>query len=155
MRITRTSNEKVHRLAELGLLRGCTNTELAAAAALTCEYDAPAGRVLCREGTPGNECFVVVEGEVVVSIGGTEIARLGPDTIVGEMALLDGGLRVATVETSTPVRLLVLSRRELDDLIERVPRAARRMLGMVAARLRVADPALAGERRDTRVPAGM
>ena len=74
MRITRTSKEKVRRLAELGLLRGCTNTELAAAAALTCEYDAPAGRVLCREGTPGNECFVVVEGEVVVSIGGTEIA---------------------------------------------------------------------------------
>ena len=58
--------------------------------------------MLCREGGTGRDCYVVIEGEAAVTIDGDDIDVVGPGGFFGEMALLDGGPRVATVTATTP-----------------------------------------------------
>jgi CRP-like cAMP-binding protein len=133
---------RIDRLGEVSLFRACSHSELRELARITTELEAPAGAVLCREGATGTDCFVVVEGEVRVTIAGDEVDTLGPGGFFGEMALLDGGPRVATVTALTDLRLLVLSRQEFASLLTNVPSVCRRMLAAIGARLRLADAQL-------------
>lgn len=123
-------------LAGVSLFSACTPEELRHLGALTTGCSARAGQVLCREGTAGHEAFVVVEGEAEVSIGGTEIARIGPGGFFGELALLDGGPRVATVAALAPMELLVLTRDELRQVVDEAPAVAWKLLAGVGRRLR-------------------
>jgi CRP/FNR family cyclic AMP-dependent transcriptional regulator len=133
-----------HPLANVSLFRACTRAELDAIVSLTTLIDVPAGRVLCTQGEGGDEFFVIVEGEVTVSVDGQPVATLGPGDFFGEMALLDGGPRVATVTTATPGRLLVLIRPEFNGLLERAPTVCHRILIGLGHRLRQAtQPAAA------------
>ena len=133
---------RIDQLAEVSLFRACTHSELRELARITTELEAPAGAVLCREGVTGNDCFVIVEGDARVTIGGEDVSTLGPGEFFGEMALLDGGPRVATVTAASDMRLLVLSRQEFATLLTTVPSVSRRMLAAIGARLRLADTQL-------------
>jgi CRP/FNR family cyclic AMP-dependent transcriptional regulator len=124
------------KLRGVELFAGCSNDEIDRIASLTTQIDVAAGRVLCDEGTPGEEFFVVAEGEASVTRGGQEIARLGAGNFFGEMALLDGGPRVATVTAATPMSLLVLNRGEFRSLVEVSTMIDRRILEAIATRLR-------------------
>jgi CRP-like cAMP-binding protein len=73
---------------------------------------APAGAPLIREGEPGDRFFVLEEGRAVVTLGGREIARLGPGDHFGEIALLRDVPRTATVTCETEVGLLALERED-------------------------------------------
>jgi len=100
----------------------------------------PSGTLLVREGDPGNSMFVVVQGGVRVfhNRPGEEeltLARLGPGSFFGEMALMTDNLRIASVEATAPTALLVLSRRVLQDLTIRYPSVAEVMLRFYRARL--------------------
>ena len=70
------------------------------------------------------------------------MTTIGPGGFFGEMALLDGGPRVATVTAKTDMRLLSLSRGEFTTLLADVPSVSRKMLEAVGARLRLADAQL-------------
>src|SRR5450631_3928442 len=133
-----THHHSDHPLAHVSLFRACSPAELDAIVSVTTLIDVPAGRVLCTEGEGGDEFFVIVEGEVTVSVNRAEIATLGPGDFFGEMALLDGGPRVATVTTATPGRLLVLTRPEFNGLLERAPTVCHRILIGLGHRLRQA-----------------
>jgi CRP-like cAMP-binding protein len=133
---------RIDRLAEVSLFRACSHSELRELARITTELEAPAGAVLCREGATGTDCFVIVEGDVTVTIAGEEVGTIGPGGFFGEMALLDGGPRVATVTALTDLRLLVLSRQEFASLLTNVPSVCRRMLAAIGARLRLAESQL-------------
>jgi CRP-like cAMP-binding protein len=130
---------KIDLLGHLPLFRSCTSRELVELAKITTESQVPAGRILCHEGEIGRECFVVVEGEAMVTMSGARLADLGPGDLFGEMALLDDDPRVASVTAATDMRLLVLSRAEFQDLLAKMPTVTRRILRGVAARLRAAD----------------
>jgi voltage-gated potassium channel len=85
-----------------------------------------AGEVLMRQGDPSNSMFCVVEGTVSVSSLGPrnhdrEIFRLSAGTTVGEMELLTGEPRLATVTALTQLRLLEISRAEFESLLRRSP----------------------------------
>ena len=95
-----------------------------------------AGRVLCREGEVGREFFVIGEGEAAVTVAGHEVAVLGPDDFFGELALLDGAPRNATVTALTPMEVHVLNRAEFATLLDVSPVVARRILRVVGPRLR-------------------
>jgi CRP/FNR family transcriptional regulator, cyclic AMP receptor protein len=137
------TNEQIERLRAVGLFAGCTDKELAQVDRLTCRQDVPAGTVLCRQDAFGCQTFVVIDGHAQVTIDGAEIATLGPGSFFGEMSVLDGNRRVATVAALTPMTVLVLSAQELDQLLLDVPAVGRRMLAAVGGRLRLADRALA------------
>jgi CRP-like cAMP-binding protein len=99
----------------------------------------PAGKVVCREGVLGHQAFVIVSGEVSVTVAGKEVARLGPGNLCGEMALLEGGIRSATVTAVTPVDVLALSVSDFNEMLRVAPTVNRRMLVSLSARLREAD----------------
>jgi CRP-like cAMP-binding protein len=132
------------------LLRGvslfsvCSDRELDSVATITTPIAAEAGQVLTWEGETGSEFFVVVDGTATASIGDRRVADLGPGSFFGELALLDGGPRTATVTASSPMNLLVLNRGEFCQLIESsIPSVARKMLKAIGTRLRTMDEALA------------
>jgi ribosomal protein S18 acetylase RimI-like enzyme len=133
---------KVDRLAEIELFRGCTPRQLRELAKLTTEMQVAQGAVLCREGDVGRECFVVSRGQACVTIGDSVVATIGPGDLVGELALLDGEPRVATVTAVSDLDVVSLSGREFNELLVRLPVVARRILKLVGDRLRVADAEL-------------
>ena len=125
-------------LTAIALFRGCPERELAAIARITTPASVTAGTVLCREGEIGKEAFVIVEGQAAATLDGTEIARLGPGSFFGEMALLDGQARTATVTAVTSMTVLVMSSLEFRVLLTDAPTVVRRMLVGVSSRLRLA-----------------
>ena len=126
-------------LAQIPLFKGCSKDELRRIdrAATRAEY--PAGAVLCQEGTVGRELILILDGEATVERSGKTVARVGPADFIGEMSLLDGGPRSATVTTTTPVNALVLPTREFWQVLDEVPPIAHKLLQTLAARLRAAD----------------
>jgi len=137
----RSKKAKNQALSGVLLFSNCSRKELDHIASLLTEVEVDAGKVLAREGDAGREFCVILEGKASVSIGGKEIAVLGPGDFFGEMALLDQGPRVATVKAVTPMELAVLSPTEFSTLIEENPAVARKVLRVMASRLRAAEKA--------------
>ena len=69
-----------------------------------------AGEALITQGEEGQDLFLLLDGVVDVEVDGEEVAELGPGTLIGEMALLEGGKRTASVYATTPVRAVVVPR---------------------------------------------
>ena len=128
-------------LRDVRLFEGCSDKELARIGALLTEVEVPEGRVLCKEGEPGNECFVIGEGKATVSREGTELATLSAGDVVGEMALLDQDPRSATVTAQTALKLFVLESREFWTVLSENPLVARKIMKNLAQRLRRAEGA--------------
>jgi flavin reductase (DIM6/NTAB) family NADH-FMN oxidoreductase RutF len=89
-----------------------------------------------REGEPGDELFVILDGEARIERGGNVLATFGPGEFFGEIAVLDGRPRSADVVAATALRCLTVSREVLREALEREPRAAWAMLQILAGRLR-------------------
>ena len=128
--------EYVDVLSGVWLFSGCTKKELTALAALATQVDVPAGKVLATQGQPGREFFVVVSGKAEATRGNVPIGVLGPGTFFGEMSLLENKPRVATVTTTEPTSVLVLTAQEFDSVVEMMPTVDRKILVVLAERLR-------------------
>jgi hypothetical protein len=74
----------------------------------------PAGTLLTRQGDPGDELYLVLDGVAVVEVDGRAVAELGPGAVVGERAILEEGLRTSTVRATTPLRVAVAGRAAID-----------------------------------------
>ena len=70
------------------------------------------GAVLCREGAPGSAMFLIVEGEADILKGNQLMAQLGAGEMFGEMALLTGEERSASVVARTPMELYELEKKD-------------------------------------------
>jgi len=100
------------------------------------------GKDLTVEGTPGREFFIILEGEASVRRNGKLIARLGSGDFIGELAVIAGVPRTATVTADTDMLVSVLNRREFSSLLDEQPRLARKVLVGAVKRLYDLDPAL-------------
>jgi CRP/FNR family cyclic AMP-dependent transcriptional regulator len=136
--------DHLEQLASVSLFVGADRKELLEISKATTEMSVDEGQVLTREGEPGREAFIVVEGEALVTVDGAEVARLGPGACIGEIALLDGGLRSATVTAATPMTVLVLDPREFKGLMLKIPAIAVKVAAALAARVRELDTKLYG-----------
>lgn len=67
----------------------------------------PAGTMVTQQGEPGDELFVLLDGVLAVEVNGQRLAEVGPGAVLGERALLEGGLRTSTLRALTPARLAV------------------------------------------------
>ena len=130
---------KIAALRSVGLFAGCSERELRELARLSTRVKVGAGSVLTSQGAPGAECFVIAEGEAEVVIDGKVVARSGAGDTIGEMSLLDGGRRTATVRAATPMTLYVLSSAEFRAMLETSPTISRKIMYALAARLRAVE----------------
>lgn len=128
-------NAKIDLLKRAPLFSGCSKAELAELALGADELAVREGETLTREGDRGREFFVLVSGSVDVSKDGKTITELGEGDWFGEIALLAGLPRTATVTASTPVRVLVLTSRAFERAVETMPSIALSVLASVAERL--------------------
>ncbi len=65
------------------------------------------GKYLVEQGDPGNSLFLLLDGVLSVTIDGEPVAEVGPGVILGERAVLEGGVRTASLQASTDVRVAV------------------------------------------------
>jgi CRP-like cAMP-binding protein len=133
--------DAIERLKAVPLFSGCSNRELRAIAGVVKDVRHAAGTVIAREGEPGVGLFVIVDGQAEVTIGGKRMAKLGPGDFFGEIALLDGGPRSATVTATTDLRLLGLTEWVFRGLLQEHPSIAVKTLEAMAGRLRAATKA--------------
>jgi CRP/FNR family transcriptional regulator, cyclic AMP receptor protein len=132
-------DDKLELIRSVPLFSGLTDHELQRIATLADIVDLPKDRVIMAQGQLGWEMFVVVTGSARVDRDGQSLGERGPGEVLGEIALLDGGPRTATVTLSQPSRLLVLARREFGELMDEFPGIRLRILETVVHRLRGLD----------------
>jgi CRP-like cAMP-binding protein len=124
------------RLANVPIFSGCSKRELAIIARAAKEVSHREGTVIAREGERGIGLFLILDGECTVTIGGKAKAKLGPGDFFGEVALLDGGPRTATVTALSAVRLVGITGWVFRGLLMEHPSIALKTLEAVAGRLR-------------------
>lgn len=134
-------DKKLALLKTIPMFAMCDAREVERLGMLVEEVDLPAGRVLFKQGDIAQELFIVVSGQVSVERDGTVIATSGPGEFFGEIALVAGGPRTATVTCATDCRLLVLARREFHSLMDEFPTLKMRVLETLARRVRSLDTA--------------
>lgn len=100
------------------------------------------GSVLAREGESGLGFFLIVDGTVGVKVGARSRTKMGPGDFFGEISLIDGGPRSATLVAETPVTTIGLTQWVFKRMVESSPGIAFKMLKVMAGRLRAAgrDP---------------
>jgi CRP-like cAMP-binding protein len=133
-------DERIRLLSGAWLFSGCTDHELERIAALARPRGARAGDELTRQGEDGTEFFVVITGDAVASVDADPVGELGPGSFFGEMALIDGGARTATVTAVTDMDLLVLDRDDFNEMLEvAMPSVVPKLLAVVGARMRLLE----------------
>jgi diguanylate cyclase (GGDEF)-like protein len=137
---------KAAALARVPLFAGLRERDLARLAKMTEDTDVPAGRVLCREGQPAHQFFVILDGEAAVTKGGEHVRTLGPGDFFGESGLIQKTPLGATVTAATPLRFFVMSSQGFWTLINENGEIERRVLRKLVVQnvteRRVAEDAL-------------
>lgn len=128
-------------LTKIPLFAHCSKRELQRIRGLLTPLIVPEGTVLITEGKPGHEFFVVLEGNASVTHDGVRVATLGPGDYFGEIALMQGGPRTATVVADGPMRVEVASEREFRALLDDAPGLARALILPLAQRIRELEAA--------------
>lgn len=136
-----TTKELTSRLSKVPLFEDCSGREMQMIVRVVREIPHAAGTVIAREGEPGVGLFVILSGSADVSIGGRKKATLGPGDFFGEIALLDGGPRTATVTAKTDVQMIGLTEWVFRGLMVEHPSIALKTLQQMAGRLRSATKA--------------
>jgi len=134
-----TRSQYLEHLAQVPLFASLSKRDLQKLARASDEMTLEQDRVLVEQDTTGHEAFVILEGEAIVKRGGRKLATLGPGDHFGELALLDGGPRTATVVAATPLTVLVLGQREFAGILDEVPGLAHKVLANLAAWVRELD----------------
>ena len=135
-----TIDERIELLRGVWLFSACDENELSRIGALTRPREFEAGTEVTRQGDEGHEFFVVVEGGASATVDGDEIGTIGAGGFFGEMALIDGGERVATVTATAPMKVLVLDRHDFNEMLSiAMPEVTPKLLAVVGARMRAIE----------------
>jgi len=137
-----SQDDRIDRLEEVGLLAGCSRRQLRAIARISEVIEVPAASVLARAGAAGDEFFLILDGSARVEVSARKRSRLEPGQYFGEMSLLDGGPRSASVTAETPLRLLVIKRRDFTTLLREAPELTQSLLATLSQRVRQAEASL-------------
>jgi len=133
------TDEKLELLRRIPLFGGCDRHNVQRIGMLAEEVDVPAGKVLIRQGDTGGDLMILASGSVAVERDGVRINTLGPGDFFGEIALIDGGPRTATITTESASRLVVLGHREFHAMMDEMPQIAAQILATLAHRVRSLD----------------
>ena len=134
-----SANKILESLAQQPVFARCSKKELEAVSKLGASIVVEPGYVLTREGRRGYEFFVIIDGTASCTIDGERVGTMEAGDFFGEVALLDGGTRSATVVAETRMEVIVIDSREFSGMIGDAPSAARQIMGKLAERLRNAQ----------------
>jgi CRP/FNR family cyclic AMP-dependent transcriptional regulator len=128
-------NAKVELIKKAPLFSECSRKDLNEIAGIADEIDLREGKELTKEGGPGREFFVLVEGTADVKKGNRRINKMGAGDFFGEISLITQRPRTATVTATSPVRALVITERSFRSLLEHQPEIQGKVMSALAARL--------------------
>jgi CRP-like cAMP-binding protein len=137
-----SKRELTELLAGVALFSKCTAAQRRTIARHAQIAELPAGSELIKEGEPGDALFVVLEGTVSVQHDHLEINRVGCGAHFGEMSVLDGAPRGATIVAATDVRVAVIGIRMFRTMLREFSDLAEQLLVATAHELRVSRRAL-------------
>ena len=140
----RSGDARIDHLRRVSLFNDCTDEELRRIADISKTVETPAGTVVTQMGTPGDSFFFIVDGRVSVQTPVGVGDPLRPGDFFGEMSLLDGEPRSATVTAMTDLRLLVVDRLHFWRLLGETPDLMRRILMVLSRRVRRLEQAAYG-----------
>lgn len=126
-------------LRSVPIFEGLSEKELRSVVETGKEIQYAAGHRIVQEGATGVGFHLILDGRARVTIGGDQVASVGPGDYFGEMSLIDGGPRSATVEAETELRTLSLTSWEFMPLLDGNPTIGRKMLVELSRRLRAAE----------------
>lgn len=121
------------KIAEVPMFSGLSDRELRTLAQRAEQVSVPKGAAVVTEGEIGREFFVLLSGGAKVTRNGRTLRKLGPGDSFGELALIAGTPRGATVTTTEPSEIMVLLRRDFLVLLDEFPRMTRKILTALAA----------------------
>ncbi len=139
---TPSRRELVDLMGDVALFSRCSRRERATVARHMETASLPEGATLVEEGEEGDALFVIIEGAASVRRKGIEVAVVGPGAWFGELALLDGEPRSATVVATEPTTVAVLGVRLFRTLLREFPEMTAEVLAGLAADLRRTRDAL-------------
>jgi CRP/FNR family cyclic AMP-dependent transcriptional regulator len=126
---------KAELISKAPLFAGCTKRELRNIAEIADEIVLPPATTLTKEGASGREFVIIVNGAADVRRRGRKVNSLGSGDFLGEIALITGTPRTATVTTTQETHVLVLTAQAFRSLLRNVPSIQLKVLDALARRL--------------------
>jgi CRP-like cAMP-binding protein len=123
------------KLERVPLFAGLSHKDRERVARWADTVDLPPGKHLLDEGRLPHEFFVILDGEVEVTHEGERLATLGPGDFFGEIALIEHRRRTASVVTSAPTSLAVMSPASFDAMRRELPQVAERIDSAIRERM--------------------
>jgi len=142
MAMLKRRSDRIDALRAIPLFSTLSKKDLNEVAKRADEVAVATGTVLAKEGERGNQCFVILRGKVGVSRSGRRITSGRWGAVFGEMSLLDGMSRSATLVAEEDTTLLVIHRRDFQYLVDNLPGFSRKLLMNLSGHLRRMDKAL-------------
>jgi CRP/FNR family transcriptional regulator, cyclic AMP receptor protein len=127
---------QLRHLQRVPLFSGFNEAELRRVAELSRIVDAPAGTVITQIGDAGDSFFIIIDGTAAVRTPVGAGSQLHPGECFGEMSLVDGEPRSATIVAMTDLRLLVVDRSHFWRLLDETPELIRSILTILSRRVR-------------------
>ena len=127
-------------LRAIPLFSGMSDRSIQIIAEIVREASFPAGARLVTEGEPGESFMIIREGTATVDQGGSTLRELGAGDFLGEIALIDGGPRTASVTANDPVAAVVIDRTGFQRLMSEFPVIRFDLVSALTQRLRQRGP---------------
>jgi CRP-like cAMP-binding protein len=126
-------------IAEVDLFRDLSKAQLKRLTRASSEVSHPAGKQVATEGEGALAFHYILDGRATVTKNGRELRSLGPGDYFGEISMIDGRPRSATVMVVEPLRVLAIPHQDFEQVIDDDPGFARHLLKNLCARLREAE----------------
>jgi CRP/FNR family cyclic AMP-dependent transcriptional regulator len=132
----------VDSIRAIPLFRGSSDRSIEIISGIVRETRYPAGATLTREGETGDSLIILQSGSATVEQAGRTIRQLGPGDFLGEIALIDGRPRTATVTATEPIEAFVIDRAGFTELMDEFPVIRYDLVSALTDRLRERGAAL-------------
>ena len=142
MTVLRRRSDRIDMLKRIPLFSALSQKDLNEVARRADEVAVAKGSVIGEQGERGSQCFIILQGSVAVRRNNRRISLHGRGEVLGEMSLLDGKPRSASLRVEEDAVLLVITRRDFRYLTDHLPGLDRKLLVSLSERLRSMDKAL-------------
>lgn len=129
------ADRKIEQLRKMPIFARCAKSEIANLALNSDEVDIAEGKTLIEQDKPNHTFYLLLKGEVEVSVRGLPTVKLGPGDCFGEISMIAPGPATATVVTTSPVELLVMSHAQFHNAVKSDENIAIKVLEVMAERL--------------------